>query len=384
MGPDSLVRQSGWTLSHFACKADRVPVLLVLASLEGGGAERVMVTIAQHLDRKRFEPHMAVVNATGPLLNDVPLDVELHDLKARRARYIVPALLRLIWQVRPVAVLSTASHINVPVLAMRRLLPHATKVFVRENSTPSAEVAAIGGLWLKRLLYRQFYRKADAVICQSEVMLNDLCDRFDVPRKTARRIYNPVDIDRIRSLADAGANPFSSPGPHLVASGRLEHVKGFDLLLEAMVYVREAFPRAQLTVLGTGSLEQELRDRSARLNLTHAVSFVGFFHNPFPYYLNADLFVLSSRYEGLPNVMLEAMALETPVVATDCPGGIREIAEGWPNCRLALPQSVSSLAAAVIASLREGWRSVPLSPDCRFNQTSLPNAVRAYESLLLS
>jgi glycosyltransferase involved in cell wall biosynthesis len=362
----------------------RCRVVLVVASLCGGGAERVMVTLSQHLDRKRFETHMAVASAKGPLLGEVPPDVVVHDLKASRVRYCIPGLLRLIWQLRPAAILSTSVHVNVPLLAIRALLPRGTKIFVRENNTPSAEAGATGGLRWKKFLYHWFYGHANAVICQSEVMLDDLCEQFDVPRKKMVCIYNPVDGEQIRRLANDGPNPFIGSGPHLVAGGRLEHAKGFDILLEAMVEVRRSIPLAQLSILGAGVLDQDLRHQCARLGLNAAITFAGFRSNPFPYYANADLFVLSSRYEGLPNVMLEAMTLHTPVVATDCPGGVREIVEGWPNCRLAPPEDASALAEAILASLRSKRQLAEPPPDCCFSQTMLSYAVGAYENLLLS
>jgi glycosyltransferase involved in cell wall biosynthesis len=342
-----------------------------------------MVTLLQHLGRNRFEPHIAVASARGALLSELPPDVVLHDLKASRVRFCLPALLRLIWRLRPKAILSTSGHVNVPLLAMRPLLPRDTNLFVRENSTASVEAAASGDVRRRKLLYRCFYHNADAVICQSEVMLDDLCGQFHVPRKKMIRIYNPVDGERIRSAALNEANPFYGLGPHLVASGRLEHAKGFDLLIEAMLEVRKQFPNVQLAIVGAGSLEKELRSQCARLGLSETITFAGFHSNPYPFYANANLFVLSSRYEGLPNVMLEAMALNTPVVATDCPGGVREIVKGWPNCRLAGVGNSAALVDAIVASLRDGPQHTEALPSCCFNETALPFAMNAYETLLL-
>jgi glycosyltransferase involved in cell wall biosynthesis len=161
-------------------------------------------------------------------------------------------------------------------------------------------------------------------------------------------------------------------------------VKGFDLLLDAMVEVRQAIPGIHLSILGTGSLGPALHEQCERLGLTATVSFIGFESNPFPYYLNADLFVLPSRYEGLPNAMLEAMALDVSVVATDCPGGVREILEGWPNSRLAQAEDSASLADAILASLQSNRPLAKRATGCAFDQTKLSYAVGAYENLLLS
>lgn len=371
-----MVRQRG--------ELGRCRVVLVLASLGGGGAESVMVTLAKHFDRARFETHLAVANAEGPLLGEIPADVQVHDLKARRVRYAVPGLVRLIWRLRPAAILSTAVHVNAPLLAMRFLLPSGTKIFVRENNAASAEAKIGGHPRRTRFLYQRFYGKASAVICQSKAMLEDLGEHFGVPRDKMVCIYNPVDREGIRCQASSRPNPFIGRGPHLVAGGRLEHAKGFDILLEAMWEVTRARPQAHLSILGQGALDQELRERCARLGLNKAITFLGYQKNPFPYYANADLFILSSRYEALPNALLEAMALGTSVVATDCPGGVREIVEGWPNCRLAKTEDSAALARAILASLQDGRPVAEAAPNCRFYETTISNAVSRYENLLLS
>lgn len=359
-------------------------VLLVSPSLRGGGAERVMVTLSQHIDRQRFDTHMAVVNSQGPLLDEIPDDVVFHDLQQTRVRYCIPDLLRLIWRLRPAAILTTSVHLNFPLLAIRRLLPPGTKLFVRENSLPTAEATATGTMSERAFLYPWLYGHANYVICQSDAIMDDLERRFKVPREKMIRIYNPVDSARIRNMARLTPNPFYGAGPHLVASGRLERVKGFDLLLDAMVEVRQSFPGVRLSILGTGTLGPVLHEQCERLGLTATVSLIGFESNPFPYYLNADLFVLASRYEGLPNAMLEAMALDASVVATDCPGGVREILEGWPNSRLASAEDSACLADAIRASLQSKGPQIKGAPECAFDQTKLSYAVGAYENLLLS
>lgn len=359
-------------------------VLLVSASLRGGGAERVMVTLSRHLNRRRFDTHMAVVNAQGPLLQEIPDDVVFHDLQHIRVRFCIPDLLRLIWRLRPAGILTTSVHLNFPLLAVRKLLPRGTKVFVRENSIPTAEATEMGGIRERAFLYPRLYTHANTVICQSDAIMDDLQHQFKVPREKMTRIYNPVDLARIRNMATVTPNPFHGDGPHLVASGRLERVKGFDLLLDAMVEVRQSFPGVHLWLLGTGSLGSALCEQCERSGLTANVSFIGFESNPFPYYLNADLFVLPSRYEGLPNAMLEAMALDAPVVATDCPGGVREILKGWPNSRLAQPEDAASLANTILASLQSNRPPAQSATGCAFDQTKLSYAVGAYENLLLT
>jgi len=339
----------------------RKKIVFLLPSLRGGGAERVAVTLLQHLDRRRFEPHLALVEAAGPGLRDVPQDVPVHDLKAGRARYAMPAIIRLAWKLRPQLILSTLGHLNLIVILARPFLPRGVKLLVREGITVSACLAVDGQyapVW--RWLYRRFYKFADKIICQSDSMLIDLVQNFAVPREKTVRIYNPVDVERIKRLADSLPNPYSGPSPHLVAAGRLCNQKGFDVLLEAMVLVRQTFPSAQLTILGEGPLEAGLKAQRDRLSLREAVHFAGFQPNPYPYFKHADLLVLASRYEGLPNVVLEALALGVPVVATDCPGGIQEIHRSCPGGVSICKTDHQSLAASMVSECARSRSQRPI------------------------
>ncbi len=337
--------------------SNRRRVLFVLASLGGGGAERVIVTLLRRLDRSRFEPHLALVAKYGPYLKDVPGDVAIHDLKARRMRYAIPAIIRLAWKLRPPVVLSSMREVNFMMILVRPLLPRDLKLLVRESTLVSAHLgqeSRHAEVW--DWFYRRLYTRADKTICLSDSMLADLAEHFGVPREKMTRIYNPVDIAKVRELAAAGANPYSGAGPHLLAAGRLSNEKGFDLLLDAVALVRDALPSAQLTILGEGPLKPDLKAQKERLGLAEAVHLAGFHTNPYPYFQNADVFVLSSRYEGLPNVVLEALALGKPVVATDCPG-VREILDG---CRIGwlVPQNDARLLADAIISACDSNRGV--------------------------
>lgn len=329
--------------------AERKKVLFLLPSLTGGGAERVFTTLLRHLDRTRFEPHLALLRAQGVYLEDIPKDVPIHDLKVSRVRYALPGIVRLIWKLRPHTVLATMGHLNIALISAKPFFPPDTKLLVREAVIPSAlfrEENKNVRLW--GWLYRNFYKRADTVVCLSDSMVNDLVENFGIPRDKLVRIYNPVDTDKVRELAQAGSNPFKDPGPHLVAAGRICRQKGFDVLIEAMPAVLRRFPDAQLTILGDGPLEAELKAQAQNLGLKDKVVFVGFQANPWIYLKHADAFILPSRYEGLPNVLLEALALETPVVVSDCPGGIREIRESVGNMAVVPPENPAALAEAII------------------------------------
>ena len=356
-----------------------------MPTLGGGGAERVIVTLLRHLDRSRFEPHLALVEAVGPYLKEVPADVPLHDLKAKRVRHAFPGMIRLSWKLRPHAIHSAMCELNLATVLVRPFLPPRIRLLIREGTSPSAETAQgrkHPSLW--RWLYRQLYPRADKIICVGDYVLDDLADNFGIPRGKMVRIYNPVNVDEARQLAEACGNPYSGRGPRLVAAGRLSEEKGIDVLLDAMPLVRAAFSNACLTVLGEGPLKSDLLAQRERLGLKEAVHLVGFQPNPYPYFKHADLFVLPSRLEGLPLVVLEALAVGTPVVASDCPGAVREILRDCPIARLVQPSDPEALAQTIVSALNSTDRE--LQPDERLDaylsRFEVKARVRDYEELL--
>jgi glycosyltransferase involved in cell wall biosynthesis len=329
----------------------RKRVLFLIPSLVGGGAERVFTTLLRHLDRDHFEPQLAVLESGGAYTADVPQDVKIHDLRVQRVRYAMPSLIRLIWKVRPDTIVSTLGHLNVAISMLRYLLPPKTRVIVREAILVSSLLPAeVKNHRLWAWLYRHSYRQADMVVCLSDSMIADMVTNFGLPSGKMVRIYNPVDAEKVRAEAALEPNPYIGSGPHLVAAGRLSRQKGFDVLLDAMPSVLQALPNAQLTILGEGPLKGALEEQAQTLKLTGSVSFLGFQKNPWAYLKHASAFVLPSRYEGLPNIMLEALALGTPVVASNCPGAVAEVAAMTPEIAMVPMEDPRALAAAIIST----------------------------------
>jgi glycosyltransferase involved in cell wall biosynthesis len=347
-------------------KPARKRVLFLMPNLSGGGAERVIVTLLQHLDRSRFEPHLALVEVAGPYLKEVPADVPLHDLKAKRVRRAFPGIIRLSWKLRPHAIHSTLCEMNMATVLLRPFLPGGVRLLIREGTSPSAmNVYAKEHPSVWKWLYRWLYPRADKIICVGDFVADDLADNFRVPRRKLICIYNPVDVELGRKLGSATGNPYEGSGPHLVAAGRLSKEKGFDVLLDAMPRVCAALPDAGLTILGEGALKPDLQAQRERLGLSKAVHLIGFQRNPYPYFRHADLFVLPSRFEGMPGVVIEALAVGTPVVASDCPGAVREILRDCPIARLVQPADPKALAETIISALNSTNRE--LRQDERLN-----------------
>lgn len=337
---------------------ERATVLLLSSSLGGGGAQHVMALVARGLDRDRFEVHLGLLRERKIDPAAMPPWVHVHALDAGRARAAAILVIRLVWRLRPSVILAGAPEIGFLTLFLRPFFPPQTRVLVRQNSTVSAALAHGGVPWYTRLLYRLLYRRAEAVICQSRAMAEDLARETGIPAAKMTVLPNPVDLEGILAARRAPL-AWSGAGPHLLAAGRLAPEKGFDLLIEALSKVRERYPETDLTIAGTGVEKAALESLAREKNLGESFHIMGSLPSPYALFPGATLFVLSSRYEGMPNALLEAAAAGLPLVATPASGGVVDLLRGRNGAWLAAEVSSNALVDAILlalASLRPGER----------------------------
>jgi glycosyltransferase involved in cell wall biosynthesis len=301
----------------------RTKVLFILPNFAGGGAERVALTLLEHLDRRVFVPQLAVFDATGPL-RDLPTpDVSLHDLGGRRLRTALPALVRLIWRERPAVVFATQGYVNLALLAVRPLLPRGLRIALRESNTPSQQLPEGRCPRLVAWAYRTLYPRADLLFCQHRQTERELRERFAVAAAKIASLPNPVPVARLREAA-ATPQRFPGPGPRFVAAGRLHRQKGFDRLIGLFAQLP---PSSHLAIYGEGSERARLAALLNELGLGERVTLAPFTKSLPAALAGADACLIPSRWEGLPNVALESLACGTPVIATPEAGGIAELAE---------------------------------------------------------
>lgn len=329
-----------------------IRVLFLIPRAGGGGAQRVMLLLAQHLSQ-RCEVHLGILLADDAA-DAVALSAGVHVRRfgARRVRSALWPLWRWIWQLRPNGIVSCMVHLNFLMLMLRPLLPGGTRLMVRQNATASAALANDPNGWRNRILYRLLYPLADLVLCQSTAMAEDLACVARMEMRTMRILPNPVEIDAIRA-AQPLQFPWRSAGSHLVAMGRLSPEKGFDLLLRALACLRDEGLQAEVVISGEGPEAKTLRALASSLGIEALVHFPGAVTEPERLLVAADLFVLSSRHEGMPNALLEAAAAGLPLVATPACGGVVELLQGQPGCWLCRESTVDALVAALRDALVE-------------------------------
>jgi glycosyltransferase involved in cell wall biosynthesis len=343
-------------------KTTKERLAIFLPGLYEGGAERSMLNLAEGISARGYSVDLVLARAEGPYMEQIPNTVRLVDLKAPRVLGSVSALIRYQRLERPAALLS-AMFANVIALWARSISGVPLRLVINEQNNLSSLVTNKNDLrWkLYPKLAGRFYPWADNIIAVSNDVATDLARVSKIPNKLIQVIYNPVVtpdlLNKSKALLE---HPWFKDGepPVILAVGRLTDQKAFDVLIQAFSFVRKERP-ARLLILGEGENRSALESLIKRLGLEQDVDLMGFVQNPYPYMAHASLFVLPSRWEGLPTVLIEALYLGAPIIATDCPGGSREILKDGRYGRLIPMDAPLVLAESIIKSLKECRISPP-------------------------
>jgi glycosyltransferase involved in cell wall biosynthesis len=358
-------------------------IALFLPLLGVGGAERVFFRLARGFAQRGHEVDLVLANATGPLRGEVPAEANLINLGASRVLWSIPRLARYLRERRPHALLATIAHANLAAIAAKRLARVSTLVAIREASTSKAERRSGSSLKCATvdLLRTRYYAEADVIIANSQGAAASLRTHNRLPSEKIRVVYNPVVSPELLHLAEQPlAHPWFADATHpvVLGAGRLTREKDFSTLLRAFALVRRERPM-RLVIVGDGEERARLCALAQQLGVNQEVLLVGFDPNPYRYMRRASVFVLSSRWEGLPNVLIEAMACGAPVVSTDCPSGPREILEDGKWGKLVPVGDPDKLAEAIIDTLDN---PPAYDPAVRAADFSVERAVENYLTTL--
>jgi glycosyltransferase involved in cell wall biosynthesis len=359
-------------------------IALYLPNLNGGGAQRIMVTLANEFAKQGMRTDLVVVKYEGPFCKHLLPDVNVFNLESSRALTSLPGLIGYLRQQRPSGLLATLAGTNV-VAALAHWLSSSNATLVLRETNPvktaSNRYASLKGKIIHLAAFWA-YRYSNYVVGISKGLSEDVATVFNVPSDKVVTIYNPAVTDEQLDPINSGKCGIEEGSPIVLGAGRLVKEKGFDTLIRAFARIRLKCS-ARLYILGEGHERSSLERLAHTLGLQDDVHMPGFVDNPFAYMQTADVFVLSSRWEGFGNVLVEAMACGTQVVSTDCPSGPTEILEGGKWGKL-VPVGDSEAMAEAIFSTLEGERNIDeLDVKARVQDFHVQKISTQYLELLL-
>lgn len=329
-------------------------------SLRGGGSERVCVTVSNYLYDHGYAVDLIVSNMDGAVYrpgHELHGGIQIIHLKANHTRHTFFALLRYIRDNNPSVFLTFSHQQAIMLILLRCLLRTNTRIISRTINMLSYQYKHTSSFWHKYIVHwiiKRLYRYADHVIAQSKWMKDDLVTNYRINPRRVTVVYNPMPKEIEIILHNEGAEARYKE-IDLLYVGRLSAQKGLDYLLDAFAICLQKRPGLRLIMVGDGIEKHRLRKKAASMGIEQNIYFEGFQKNIIPYYLKAKLTVLSSLYEGFPNVIVESIALGTPVVSFNCPSGPSELIEDGINGRLAAYKSVDDLAQKMMMALDDSF-----------------------------
>ena len=329
-------------------------IVIILPDLGGGGAERLHINLAKYWVSLGYKVDFLLMRKTGSLLNEVPREINVIDLGAARIRQAVIPIARNIRDIKPDIILSAMWPLTSVTVIAWVLSGKKSKLFLSDHvilSLDSVNNINVPLFFLKTLIVST-YHFSSGIIAVSNGVKKDLCRLGNLSDKKVKVIYNPIVIGapvnkNIKSNRELWG---VDSGKKILSVGSLKYEKDYKTLIKAIALIRD-HADIKLIILGDGPCREQLKQLIANLELEINVSLPGFYTNPYPWYRSADLFVLSSKWEGFGNVIVEALGCGLPVVSTDCPGGPAEILDNGYYGDLIKVGDVVALADAIKKSL---------------------------------
>jgi len=359
-----------------------------IPDLTVGGAEQVTVSIVNGLAERGHNVELLLSRFEGKLRAELSSEVRIVELPPSRTGALgvaahFPALVTYLRRKEPAALFPHLEHPSVVCLTINRFLNVDTAVIPTHHSSFGESVDQTPKDRVVGRLIPQLYPASDWIIAVSDGVADSITERTPVGRDDLSVLHNPVDVDSVRRRAREPVDQKwieDDDTDVVLFVGRLADQKNLETWLHAFKRVHDRNSRVRGVIAGQGPCHDELQSLTAELSLSDAVSLPGYVDNPYRYMGQADVFLLSSRYEGLPTVLIEALAVGCPIVATDCPSGPREILEDGKYGHLVPVDDRAGLADAVAETLES-----PRDPDAlraRADDFSPESVLDDYEQFL--
>jgi len=365
-------------------------LLFVIPSLINGGTQQVLVQLVNSLDKNKYDILLVLFEDIFDYKEELDpsiIMVFLHKKDKWGIFKLVFRLRKIMCDFKPNVVMSFSHYANIVAALPTFLIKKEFKFIVCEHSYSPKYLPDVGLKHLRSCLMKISYARADKIVAVSKGIKEAIETDFNVKSEKIAVIHNPISLEEIRSKSqkETGYTYFKDKNVNVIISvGRLSKEKRFDILLRAFALVKREKENVRLVILGKGKMQKELETLASRLDIDKCVDFVGFQSNPFAWVSKADMFVLSSDFEGFPMVLLEAMACGVPVISTDCLSGPGEIITNGKNGILVPTGDEEALAGAILDLVGNDEKRKRLSEEAkkRIREFEVDKIIKQYSELL--
>ncbi len=338
-------------------------ILFLLPNLTGGGAERVIVNIINSLDLTKFDVYLVLAQNSGVYFKNINENVHLKVFNYKKVIFSFYGIRKAIKEIQPDLVFSTTHRMNFMAALASKFLKKNFILLLRLPNSPKLELENNQLSFIQKYIYSRAYQSANYVIAQTPEMAEEIHTYFKVKKENIKVLMNPIDQKLIDASLKDITNPFDSKKINIVAAGRIAEQKGYDVLIRSFGKVIEKNNDFYLNIIGDGAInkKKDLEELVVKLHLNEYIKFWGFQENPYRFFYFSNLYVLSSRWEGLPNTVLENLYLHKPIIATKCIPFMHKLIDHGNNGFLVNVDDAEQLAEYILKYRELGMNKININ-----------------------
>lgn len=328
---------------------NKIKLCIIIPGFKCGGSERFISVLCNHINTSLFHVELYVLDGADPSYQITNPQVKVYLLNIKNVRKSLFSVLKIIKKSKPHILFTASNHLNIFISIFRFLMPRKVNLVARESSIVSINNKRVKYGKFYEWLVKTFYKNIDYIICQSAYMQQDLIKNYNIKKEKTIVIHNPVEEIKVH---DTNGKSQRITNYKFFTVGRLSPEKGIDRLLKALSLIKIDYT---FYIIGDGPEKNNLQQLAGELNLADKIFFEGQKSHPYENMADADLFLIGSHYEGLPNVLLEAGMLGIPVAGYSAPGGIGEIIINGVNGFLADDKEGKSLDNTILMAINHSF-----------------------------
>ena len=363
-------------------------ICFILQNLNVGGAQKIFIHLINDLAKKNYQIILIVISSENNVLfNKLPQNIKIIYLNKRKVIYSIFSLFINLKSIKPNSIITTITNVNLALCLIRPFLRFKTKLIIREANILS-ENSRYDYYFIKYILVRLFYSFADSIICISNNVKKDLIDNYKIKKNFIKVIYNPIDTKSIdinlnddlhmKKVEDVLKKLNFDKKIILISIGKLSYQKGFDILIDSMNYIKNINVCLLILCVGDKISHNKIIKKN---KLEERVYLIDYDINPYQWMFRSNMYISSSRYEGLGNAVQEALYIGLPIISTPCHGGTHEILKNLNNCSVTSDFNAKTLAFEINKKLLDK-KNINNKYNYNLNKYYMENISKKYEYIL--